>query len=354
MPYTLHVGFKSPGATPGSPNDYQSLVDVSGTPLSRGTAILLYASQCGDFPSLGPQQALEDPEWMTNHIAQIAVHLDIYVPDENFDGLIVIDYENWDLLWFRTDHNDDLEEGETPVDPDYHANWRAYSGDDGTGDDDAANITGYEAAGRAFYEATLARVKELRPLARVAFYGYPTKFYKAAAETAQGVIGYGDGQYAASDRNDTLSWLWEAEDFLAPNVYCLFQSVDDPDADSYQNTPAQDAEYIRSNVVEAIRLAHIADPSKEVIPVVSCVYQRQSPNPLAGVLLNQVNIAHQLYGPETSEASGVVVWYSVTSEESAATLEAYFAAVEAFPSDDVIPDTPDSRTAIVTAENRTA
>lgn len=311
MTYSYHWAVKSPGATPGDADDYQALVDVSGTLFVRDT-VLLYSSQCGKFPTLGPQQTLSGA-WMSQHLSKVATHLNTYIPDVGFSGPVIIDYERWDLLWDRTGSE-------------YKTAWRAYSGDNGSGDADAANKAGYEAAGRAFFEATYDRIKQLRPLAQVGFFGYPIKIYKAAAETAPGVIGYGEPgdagyPYLASDRNDDLAWLFTLEDILVPNVYCLYRSVDDPQ-ETYENTPAQDEEYVRSNVVEAVRVG----AGKTVYAVICYLYQRSGTNPLTGVYLNDANFSHQLNTPAAAGASGVAIWGSVASAETAATVEAYLTA----------------------------
>jgi ABC-2 type transport system ATP-binding protein len=67
---------------------------------------------------------------------------------------IVIDYEEWDLLWDRTDKK-------------FQKAWKAYVGPK----NEYVYRVGYEAAARAFYEATIKRVKELRPAAKVGNFG---------------------------------------------------------------------------------------------------------------------------------------------------------------------------------------
>lgn len=292
---------KSPGAAPGDADDYQSLVNESGTPFTRTDAILLYPSQLGKYPEFGPQQVVGG--WMTEHLNKIGEHIGRFVPDPDYAGLIFIDYfENFDLLWDRTPAF-------------YQDAWIAVNGAPGA---EAA----YEAAIRAFFEATVARVKALRPSAQVGLFPYPTKFYLAASETAPGVIGYGNGEYLASDRNDSLSWLWDLLDFLCPNVYCLYKSVDDPDHGNFENTPEQDAEYVRSNTAEAVRLAD----GKPVYVVIHYKYQRSGDNPLAGVYLNEVNFANQMNGPIDAGATGVALWGSIEDEDEAAEVEAYLRA----------------------------
>jgi hypothetical protein len=298
-----HRAVKSRTAAPGEPHDFQARIDVTGTPFVRDT-MLLYSCQCGKFPFNGPQEALPavNPTWMDEHLAQIAKHLDQFVPDVGFSGLIVIDYEDWDLLWDRTDEK-------------FREAWIAYAGPKS----EYVHRAQYEAAARTFYQATFERVKELRPAAQVGFFTYPAKFYLRASETSPGVIGYGDGQYAASDRNGTLGWLWEMEDFLAPNVYCLLESVEDPDAGLFQNTPAKDIEYVRSNTAEALRLAR----GKPVYDLISYEYQRSGDNRLFRVLLNAVNMAHQLRTPLSTGVTGVILWGRVETAERATELSEY-------------------------------
>lgn len=286
MDKTFHWAIKSPLGGP----DYQAGIDTSNSIFQRDT-VLLYASQCGKFPVDGPQQA--NAPWMVEHLHKIQEDMNSFIPDPNFSGLIVIDYEVWDLLWERTPDTIKVAWGNT-------------------------GKAAYDAAAKAFYVATFNRIKELRPLAKVSFFGYPVKLYRTK-ETSPGVIGYGDGSYQASIINNQLAWLWNMEDFLSPNVYCLYRSNMFPDLTLSENTPDQDYAYVSSNTKEAVRLAN----GKPVYEVICPKYQRPPGNILFNTPLNGINITNAIYGPPNNGA-GVMIWTSINNIDEQTAFTKYF------------------------------
>jgi hypothetical protein len=266
-----------------------------------------------------------DPLWMDAHLEKIAFHMDRFVPDAEFSGPIIIDYERWNLLWDRI-RNEESDGGPYDDDNDYADDWRDYIRAekahllDGLTEEQQENVfrTTWEKAAADFYTATFNRVKELRPQAKVGFFGYPQKFYKNKEEIPPKIIGYGDLTHTASDRNDRLQWLWDMEDILAPNVYCLFRTEEEPD-DFVENTTESNDEYFRTNTEEALRLAN----GKPVYSVIHYKYQRGD-DPLSQQFLNQINITSSLRVPGREGSVGVVLWGDLETVKQKEELEAYF------------------------------
>ena len=67
----------------------------------RRDAIILYQWQLGVFPVEGPHRMLRDAAWLTRHLAKVRQDVAHWVRP-GFTGVVVIDYESWDLTWDET------------------------------------------------------------------------------------------------------------------------------------------------------------------------------------------------------------------------------------------------------------
>lgn len=154
---------------------------------------------------------LDDPDLLTDHIAKVTTDIPLYVPAD-FNGLIVIDLES--------------------------TTWNLYN---------YPGVGGYLEKIKAYMLATIAKVQELRPNARVSWYGYPYALGDVYEQPAN----------VYSARNDEISWLFRAMDFIAPAPYRVKRRRDESETGTptaYEWTPAEHQAYVRANMAEFRRI----------------------------------------------------------------------------------------------------
>lgn len=148
----------------------------------------------GGLPQLGN---------LSLHLAQVEQDIDSLIPDSNFAGLAVIDFQAWRPL-FRQNF-DELGIYQTQSVEEVrkkHPDWK-----DGQLQKEAA--AEFNSGARAFLEGTLLLARKLRPGGLWGYLGYPF---------CNGFLGYYcDGQ--ATLENDMIGWLWNASTALYPSVF---------------------------------------------------------------------------------------------------------------------------------------
>ena len=280
----------------------------------RQDVVILYQYQLGIFPYMGPHRLKLDPSWMPKHLAKIQTDLDKLIPDPNYAGLAIIDYEHWNLTWERT-RNKPGEADLFAHDQDYQDDWREYIRTyrpeilHGLNDTQREQIfkKTYESCAKEIYLATLAECRRVRPKAQWSFFAYPVLRYKRPSELPPGVIGYGDLTTDASAFNDGLQWLWEAEDFICPALYAPRITVPEKQKRSDgENWPSQNVRFISSNIAEAKRVSG----GKPVYPVIWSHYTiRDQGFPWLNTLNTEISFELIL-----NSADGVIFWDNISVE----------------------------------------
>jgi hypothetical protein len=276
--------------------DWQSQIDLSSTEFRRDS-VIFYESALGNFPHDGPQIS-DNPAYMASHLAKVRRDVAAQVPDANFSGYAVIDYEGWVASWnsrFMLDRNKQL--------------WEAYllrdkpqvlRGLSGAARQAQLVLT-YNAAARDFFVATINECKRLRPNAKWGYYGYPLHEYYV-------------NDRAFKDRwkavNQELSWLYDVSDVLYPHAYSFFVTVEgrQPDRARRENAPSENEQAILENVAESVRLA-----AGKPVRVFVWPRYHDSTGPAAWRLVNEVNLQHMLQLPKLAGAQGIMFWDCIQS-----------------------------------------
>ena len=215
------------------------------------------------------------------HLARYRVSLNALIPEVDFQGVCMLDFEHWRADWNSSDWN----ERERAV---------AFAG----GDVALARVQ-YEEATKRFMLATINETRALRPGCLVGWYGYPrnplpfvgtasrkrwcgwhsdgapqqcgswapsaagcligdTCFFENNVDgsTRWDRLGVGAGYdtvHGPYQRalNDELSWLIEASDVIIPSIYLGLQGDRYPEVDS----ESVHRSYVKGTVMEARRLA---------------------------------------------------------------------------------------------------
>lgn len=249
---------------------------------------------------------------LSEHLIYYERDLAALIPEEDFVGVCLLDYEFWRADW-----------NSTP------SAYRTKSIDAAGGDAVLAKAE-YEEGARLFMLATINATRNLRPGCQVGWYGYPRNhlpFIPSVSYTnwcswpqnagACFFQGYdtpsGDAQRVL---NDEISWLFEALDVLTPSVYLGIL----PDQTTYDESRA----YVNSTVLEARRLA-AANGDKGVVPVTwymtNNYWQYASPAPREFLNLEDSRTEFQL--PFSAGADAILLWGAVDERHNASALQYY-------------------------------
>jgi hypothetical protein len=282
-------------------------IDLSNAPVRRDTEVF-YQQQFGNFPDAGPQVVELHPggraAYMVSHLAKVRADVIAKLPDPNWSGLAIIDYEGWMPYW--SGHAEPI-----------RAAWRNYirthrsyliQGMLPAQEENVFRSTYLEAT-RAFWEATLNESKQLRPNATWGFYHLPQTPYWAWLCNDPNCIADRNALKRAND--EELAWLYEAVDAHFPSLYTHYRSVPNPQRSQHENTPEENELYFRRNIEEAIRVGR----GKPVIPFVWYRYHPQNNTINTAAFLNDTNLRQMFTVPRELGSPGVVLWGWVPDQD---------------------------------------
>ncbi len=234
----------------------------------------------GVWPRTLPQNNTE--EQLAAHIATLEAQLPHCVPDPEFDGNAVFDYEEWDPVW---EMNNCTYMGKAIYPAAFepgNCTWRGKIQQDSIDlvraehpDWNETQLVAqakheFQTAAALFMVKTMETVKRIRPKATWGFYMFPYKQHGPCDRTPSGkfVCGYDDGSWGkrVSDLY-TAPWLlpaWRSVDAIFPSIYLS----KDIEAD------LQTA-YVKENVDLSLKIAKIAavdGQRKKVLPFGTLYY----------------------------------------------------------------------------------
>uniref|UniRef100_A0A8D1N5F7 Hyaluronidase n=1 Tax=Sus scrofa TaxID=9823 RepID=A0A8D1N5F7_PIG len=213
---------------------------------------IFYSSQLGTYPyytSAGepvfgglPQNASLDV-----HLNRTFKDILAAMPESNFSGLAVIDWEAWRPRWaFNWDAKDIYRQRSRALVQKQHPDWPAPWVE-------AAAQDQFQEAAQTWMAGTLKLGQTLRPHGLWGFYGFPDCYnydFQSSNYTGQCPPG-------VSAQNDQLGWLWGQSRALYPSIYL-------PAALEGTNKTQL---YVQHRVSEAFRVAAAAgDPNLPVLP----------------------------------------------------------------------------------------
>lgn len=147
---------------------------------------------------------------LVDHLSQAKTDIQKNIPDEDFQGLAVIDWENWRPLWDRNwDTKDIYRKASRKLVKDKHPDW-------GPAQIEAQSLKDFEVAAQAFMEETLRLGRDKRPGGLWGYYGFPEcyNFQFKKNSTYQG-----ECPPLEVKRNNKLAWLWDVSSAFYPNIY---------------------------------------------------------------------------------------------------------------------------------------
>ncbi|XP_028906937.1 hyaluronidase-3 [Ornithorhynchus anatinus] len=256
---------------------------------------IFYKNQFGLYPYLAPSGSQQNggiPQAapLNRHLARAARQI-CQLLRGDFEGLAVVDWEEWRPLWSRNWGPKRIYREASLAWLQQKCPWLSPS--------QRLRVAqaSFEQAARAFMEDTLRLGRALRPRGLWGFYSFPRCFNPWQA----GRNYTGHCHPTDRPRNDRLRWLWEASSALYPSIYLP------------PGLPAaQRQRYVGHRLGEAFRVAQFGRPSP--LPVLA--YARLSHHS-SGRFLSQDDLVQTIGVSVALGAAGVVVWGDLSFSSSA-------------------------------------
>ncbi len=296
--------YSNPSSAPQLPTDNVPM---------RAKTVIVYEFDLPYDLRQGPHVA-DSPASLQSLRDHVRASVERLIPDPSFDGYGVIDWESWFPLWVAAQHRSTTYPHIWPRWVDHMRANRAteVAGLRGTDLESKYRET-FDAAARAIFLAMLDTAKQTRPNTKWGYYSFPNP-------VLSGYAAANNGSNFWMDRNDRLSWLYEAQTAVYPCLYIQRKSF----ADSVRitrNTQSHEADnrsFIETNMAEARRVAG----DKPILPFVWMRYH--DGNAEYGLqTLNDFDLQVSFELPKELGAKGIIVWESVNSISTFNTVRDY-------------------------------
>lgn len=176
------------------------------------------------------------------------------IPDGEFEGLAVVDWESWRPVWERNwDSKQVYWEASRALVQAKHPDWTAAQVE-------AEARAEFEDAARKFMQETLKLGQQERPDGLWGFYGFPNCYNYYSPKTNY------SGECPADEvtRNDQLLWLWNTSSALYPDLYLGLD---------LRGLSTEVRLYTHHRILEALRAGARAAPSTPLVfPYTRIVY----------------------------------------------------------------------------------
>lgn len=276
---------QDPKTNPGKP-DYANMIKLPAE--FRTDIVILYEHQFGIFDPKGPGSMLK-PKKFQQHLAKAAKDLEFKVPDPDFDGIIILDYEKWGPGYAGASNA-------------FRDKWRDDFLKHNPGAINAPNLDAlleseYDALATKYYKETIELGKKLRPKSKWGVYSWPHD-YKAA------VYGKPDPNPHRKRNDELYAWAWELLDVMTPSAYVIKHVLPDgspiPDHNHYWTESAH-----RAWLADLVRESQRVGKGKPVFPYF-CSHETADPFFGKPVLIADVERTMKTLIEEG--ATGMILW----------------------------------------------
>lgn len=260
---------------------------------------IFYSDKLGLYPRYSQGQAINGgvPQnaSLASHLQAAAEDIRTDIPNRDFQGLAVVDWENWRPVWERNWESKQVYwEGSRALVRSKHPDWTPAQVE-------VVARKEFEAAGRAFMEGTLRLGQKDRPRGLWGFYGFPSCYNYYSDK----IVNY-TGKCPPIEllRNDKLFWLWNVSSALYPDLYLSLEM---------RGLGKEVLLYSRHRILEAMRAGAQATPKAPlVIPYSRIVYTYSLD------FLSQEHLVATIGESAALGSAGVVLWGDMTYAKSMA------------------------------------
>ncbi|NXL83317.1 HYAL1 protein, partial [Alectura lathami] len=267
---------------------------------------LFYSSHLGLYPYYTAQGEPVDGGLPQNasleaHLQQATQDIKAALPSAAFDGLAVIDWEQWRPLWARDWGSMDIyrEKSEELV-RQQHPLWPS-----DRVEEEAQQQ--YQKSARAFMEQTLRLGEVLRPGGYWGFYGFPDCYNNDFNNSLYN----GTCPVVEQQRNQELDWLWNCSRALYPSIYLPSQL----------KGTSKVLPYVRYRVAEAFAVQKsVLSTAIPVLPYTQITFENTAD------FLSEEDLMNTIGESASQGAAGIILWGSYTygtSKENCLKLKDY-------------------------------
>ncbi|MDX2115130.1 MAG: hypothetical protein SFZ24_05840 [Planctomycetota bacterium] len=282
----------------------QANVTFSGLPIDRNRAVMFYEQHFGEYPRIwanrdgthvSPEHgSIPQRTNYTTHLAKVRRDIAAGIPDPNWDGYAILDFEGWEPVWDLLRNERMKEESRRHV----RARFPVMS----PAEVERRAKLEFETAAFDFLQRTLEECKRTRPRAKWGFYGYPY-----AHQT----------QYQSRYQQ-----LFDTVDAFYPPVYSVHYSVpDNARVGRSQRTATQYAREIDSKIAFARSVAG----SRPIVPLIWMRYHDINID-YGGQWLNDLDLYTILKQPRISGAAASLFWEYIPDDRLALDYSAFFSS----------------------------
>ncbi|KAK3749180.1 hypothetical protein QZH41_010364, partial [Actinostola sp. cb2023] len=182
-----------------------------------------------------------------SHLAKLAVDIKTIIPDEDHQGMAVIDWEYWRPVFDRNwDDQSIYRNMSMALVQQQHPSWSKWQ------IQNEARIQ-FESAAKNYMQSSIQLGHKLRPKALWGYYGFPRCYNYHTCECSNHTI----------EQNNQISWLFDSSSVILPSIYLSSKH-------KYDDTSA----FAKGNILEAIRVSNMTTAGRRlpVFPYVRIVY----------------------------------------------------------------------------------
>ncbi|KAM8972076.1 hyaluronidase-1-like [Pelodytes ibericus] len=262
---------------------------------------IFYHTHLGYYPHITDEGhpvngGVPQNEDLQKHLRKAEQDINKRIPDEDFQGLGVIDWENWRPLWDRNWGSKTVYKNlSIELVRNSHPDWSDEKLRDKAKEE-------FQTAGEAFMTETIRLAQNMRPKGLWGYYLFPDCYnhdYKKYPDSYTGRC-----PEIELKRNDYLQWMWEKSTVLYPSIYLDYTLKSSPNA----------LKFVHHRVKEATRVASMTSKNYN-LPIF--VYARAFYTSTL-LRLTQSDLIHTIGESAALGAAGVVLWgemlYASTKE----------------------------------------
>lgn len=222
---------------------------------------IFYAEKLGLYPwysdeTVAVNGGVPQNASLDQHLRAASEDIRSCIPDRDYQGLAVVDWESWRPFWNRNwDSKHVYQEASKALVRAKHSEWRPAQVE-------SAARAEFEEAARRFMEETLKLGQSQRPNGRWGFYGFPNCYNSYSPKSAPKYTG--ECPEVEKKRNNELGWLWKASSALYPDIYL---------SNELRELHHEVLLYTQNRILEAMRAGALLAPlAPPVFPYARIVY----------------------------------------------------------------------------------
>ncbi|XP_034022182.1 hyaluronidase-1 [Thalassophryne amazonica] len=271
--------------------------------LMGGNITLFYSGELGLYPSYSSQWVavnggVPQNASLDTHLKVASENIQASIPDEDFSGLAVIDWESWRPIWERNWGSKQVyKEGSEALVRAKHRDWSPAQ-------IQAVARTEFEEAAKKFMEQTVRLGQKERANGLWGYYGFP-ECYNYYDDKKTGYT----GQCPAVEmkRNNELFWLWNTSSALYPDIYLSL---------NLRGLSKEVLMFVQHRILEAMRVsAQVTPVEPPVFPYARIVYTYTLD------FLSQEHLIYTIGESAALGSAGIVLWGDLSFSKTKATCE---------------------------------